>query len=111
MRRSPTTLTFLVRRGDDGDLTDLEYHDHPAFARAQSAGYDGVIINDFAQTNVGNFGHVSCGINANGLRKLDFLRIDATHYPLANGSLPRTTPAVETFLASIQDQRPALVPG
>lgn len=97
-----------LRRGDEGDLTDLEYHDHRAFAQAEADGYDGVIINDFAQTDLGNYGHVSYGINATGLAKLTFVRTEATHLPLEGGALPRSTPALEALMDAFPDQTVAM---
>jgi hypothetical protein len=60
-----------LRRGSEGDLTDVEYHDLPAFRQAEAEGWDGVVINDFAQTDEGNMGHVSYGLFASTLARLE----------------------------------------
>lgn len=47
----------------EGDLTDVDYHRHDWFEQAQERGYDGIKINDFAQSeDQGNFGHTSYGL-------------------------------------------------
>jgi hypothetical protein len=47
----------------EGDLTDLDYHKVGTFRRLEAMGYDGVKINDFAQSRShGNVGHTSIGI-------------------------------------------------
>lgn len=69
--RMPGTLIVLpseglrfkdLRRGEEGDGMELEYHNHAGFALARDEGYDGVIINDFAQADEGNVGHASWGL-------------------------------------------------
>lgn len=55
----------------EGDLTDVQYHSHKVFAMAKERGFDGVKINDFAQSNdQGNFGHTSIGIFPKSLSKM-----------------------------------------
>lgn len=58
-----------IRRGIEGDLTDVEYHGHAAFSQAREEGYDGVLINDFAQTDEGNVGHWAWGIFDHALER------------------------------------------
>lgn len=46
----------------EGDLTDLQYHKIHLFRTIEEKGYDGIVIDDFAQSEVeGNFGHLSYG--------------------------------------------------
>lgn len=66
--------------GRDGDLIDLDYHKLELFRRVEVDGYDGIIINDFAQSNLyGNFGHKSYGIFKNAIKDLSVESIDAQH--------------------------------
>jgi hypothetical protein len=51
-----------LRRGVESDLTDVEHNDLGRFQAAREEGWDGVVINDFAQTDQGNMGHVSYGL-------------------------------------------------
>lgn len=61
-KMDPTWRWLDVSRGES-DLTDLQYHAHDVFERAASEGYDGVIIDDFAQHRMhGNVGHRSWGL-------------------------------------------------
>lgn len=56
----------------EGDLTDLDYHKTDIFEKLNEKGYDGVKINDFAQSNdQGNFGHTSIGLFKRALSKVD----------------------------------------
>ena len=69
-----------LRRGGEGDLMDLEYHDYEAFEAAEAAGVDGVVINDFAQSDEGNLGHVSYGLTSHALSKLEWVAIPAKRH-------------------------------
>lgn len=69
-----------ISRGES-DLTDLQYHKYNTFERAKKEGYDGVKIDDFAQSRLhGNMGHTSVCLNSNGLSKLTYDVIPATNY-------------------------------
>jgi hypothetical protein len=60
-----------IAAGKDSDLTDLDYHKHSTFRYAKDHGFDGIIINDFAQTDEwGNLGHVSYGLFDEAIKKL-----------------------------------------
>ncbi len=64
----------------EGDLTDLDYHKD--FGAAKQAGFDGVKINDFAQTDIeGNVGHTSIGIFGRALPKVKEIGREATTHP------------------------------
>lgn len=55
----------------EGDLTNLEYHQLDNFIKMAEAGYDGVKINDYAQSvDQGNFGHRSIGLFPAGMKKV-----------------------------------------
>lgn len=63
----------------EGDLMDLQYHDLSGFKNAQQAGVDGVLIDDFAQSeNYGNFGHQSLGLY--DVKKLEVKSIPAQYH-------------------------------
>jgi len=86
-----------LRRSSEGDLMDLEYHDVEGFETAASEGWDGVIINDFAQADGhGNVGHVSWGLLPKGLEKAEWIRLPAVRRPLESGHF---TPDVEAWLS------------
>jgi hypothetical protein len=66
--------------GREGDLTDLDYHKLDLFRTVEKNGYDGIIINDFAQSELeGNLGHKSFGIFSNAIKDLDVKSISASH--------------------------------
>lgn len=71
-----------MRKSDEGDLTDPDHQRYDDFSKAEQKGYDGVIINDFAQSEThGNFGHTSYGFFQKTLPFLTITVIDtkATH--------------------------------
>jgi len=56
-------LTIWKKSKGESDLMDLQYHDISGFKKAKAAGLDGVLIDDFAQSEEwGNFGHKSLGL-------------------------------------------------
>lgn len=75
-------LNFLdLRDSSEGDLLSPDYHRIPEFRKAEADGYDGVIINDFAQSRrFGNVGHVSWGLFRKVVEKLPYLEIPAVAY-------------------------------
>jgi len=73
---------FDMRTSDEGDLTDLDYHKIDLFRKIEKEGYDGILINDFAQIeSEGNFGHRSIGIFNNSIDKLNVNVIDNVEHP------------------------------
>jgi len=67
----------------EGDLMDLDYHKHNWFDLAKKKGYDGIKINDFAQSNdYGNVSHYSYGLFENTLKDLDVKEIKGKHNDL-----------------------------
>lgn len=69
----------------DGDLTDLDYHKHDWFEKAKAAGYDGIRITDFAQSeDEGNLGHLSIGLFRPTLKDVTITEIPATHQLIGN---------------------------
>ena len=89
-----------LRRGDEGDLTAVEYHDHAGFAAARAAGRDGVKINDFAQSERwGNVGHVSHGIFPEVAARLPWVEVPAVRHEWMASLAERVTPAFEALHA------------
>lgn len=70
----------------EGDLTDLEYHKVKLFRSIEKDGYDGIRINDFAQSDdEGNFGHTSIGLFKNTLKDMKIVdKIEAKHPKLSD---------------------------
>lgn len=67
----------------EGDLTDVEYHSLGMFRAIEKKGYDGVKINDFAQSvDMGNFGHESIGFFKNSIKNFKIETIEARHREL-----------------------------
>lgn len=72
-----------LRRSTEGNLMDADHHLWALFEAANAFRHDGVIINDFAQTDrLGNLGHVSYGILPNHLPRLEWVTIPATRHVL-----------------------------
>lgn len=65
----------------NSDLTDPGHRQIGLFAAMRQAGYDGIVIDDFAQCGRDheNIGHVSIGVFAASLASLSFLSYPATH--------------------------------
>lgn len=54
----------------EGDLGDLDYYKIGEFEKLEKKGFDGVRINDFAQSDrEGNLGHTSIGLFTKGVKK------------------------------------------
>lgn len=78
----PLKIYDHTRGGEtESDLLNLEYHNISLFQAAEEAGYDGVKINDFAQTEYwGNFGHTSIGLFEDAKEKLKWVTVPATNF-------------------------------
>ena len=103
-------LRFLDRAG--GREADLQVPDHldlDLFRRAEGAGYDGIVINDFCQSPAwGNVGHRSWGVFASAMHKIRYAAIPAVAFdwPEEHGGLgARTTPE---FTAAFEAARSEL---
>ena len=73
-------IKIFTGDNDEGDLTNLEYHNIRLFRTLEKSDYDGLRINDFAQVEgEGNFGHKSIGIFADSISKFDVKSIPARH--------------------------------
>ena len=63
------------------NLMEPDYHKVGLFKKLEKLGYDGVRINDFAQSeNWGNIGHSSVGLFPSGLNKIRYERIKAKRF-------------------------------
>jgi hypothetical protein len=81
----------------EGDLTDLDYHKLDLFRKLENEGYDGIKINDFAQSeSEGNLGHTSFGFFKHALQYLKVHSISATHQPYEWGN--DNTPEYSEYL-------------
>lgn len=99
-----------VRKSDEPDLTMYEHNDFAAFRKAEAEGYDGVVINDFAQTDrYGNFGHLSYGLNGKGLAKARWIAIPAFRFDLNEiHPFPNVTDEIGEWAASAAASAAAL---
>lgn len=67
----------------EGDINDVQYNSLDLFRELEEQGYDGIIIDDFAQHNkMGNFGHKSFGFFKTAYDSLDSEKyIDGVTHP------------------------------
>jgi len=73
---------FDFAKGREGDLMEPDYHKIGLFRKLEDNGYDGIIINDFAQTEYyGNYGHESYGFFGHAVKDLKIKKMhrDQTH--------------------------------
>lgn len=90
--RSKLKILDLTGGSGEDDLMDPTYNKIGLFRKAEEQGYDGVRINDFAQSDRwGNMGHVSLGIFASGLAKLKQDRIEARNFDWGDNLQPTDT--------------------
>lgn len=78
---------YDMAMNNEPDLTERQYHELDTFEWAMKNGYDGVKINDFAQTEMyGNMGHTSYGFFKDAIKDLDITSInDVVHPKEMNG--------------------------
>lgn len=90
-----------IRVGEESDLTLYEHNNLDGFRQAEDEGYDGVVINDFAQTtHFGNFGHKSYGLNARALDSMAWISLPAARFDLdCIHPFPAVTPELTEWLA------------
>lgn len=78
--KDPSDLKMFDMRGMYFDGEE-QYNQLNLFKKLEKQGYDGVIINDIAQSeNLGNVGHTSYGIFNNAIKKLKKYTIKAKNY-------------------------------
>jgi len=89
---------YDYRRSSGGDLQDPEYNHLKNFKKIREMGYDGVIINDFVQSeNWGNVGHTSTGLFPSGIEKVDMISIPATNFDWNESLRVSDTPEYKEF--------------
>ena len=73
---------FDHSKDGEGDLTDLDYNKFDLFEKVHSLGYDGIKINDFAQTEqYGNYGHTSIGFFKEAVSDLAITELKNVKHP------------------------------
>lgn len=102
-----------IRQGEESDLTLYEHNNLCGFRQAAEEGYDGVVINDFAQTTkYGNLGHRSFGLNERGLSKAEWTSLPAVRFDLdVIFPFPAFTPDLAAWLEGLETEagaRPGL---
>jgi hypothetical protein len=78
--RTPLKIANLAA-GGEGDLQQPQHLELSLFQRAAAAGYDGVLIHDFAQSReYGNLGHLSVGLFEHALPKTRLVEVVPATY-------------------------------
>jgi len=73
-------MTLWNKSTGEGDLLDLQYNDLRGFREAENIGLDGVVIDDFAQSEQwGNLGHTSVGLFRHAIKSLRTKRVPAQY--------------------------------
>ena len=86
----------------EGDLMNVEYHSLGLFRAAEERGYDGIKINDFAQTEIwGNVGHTSIGLFPRALEKVEWTAIPAQNFDWEEDLSQEITPEYQKFLEDV----------
>ncbi|BCB22403.1 hypothetical protein [Bosea sp. ANAM02] len=100
-KKDPTWRWLDISAGES-DLTNLQYHAHEIFERAAAEGYDGVIIDDFAQHRVhGNIGHRSWGLLPRTAQSVTWSEIPASS-TRDSKSILYTTPEFDTLYEELR---------
>lgn len=85
----------------EADISNVQYHNISLFRLAETKGFDGVKINDFAQSNKwGDTWHISIGLFNNALDKISLETVRATNYDWETYEDfdAKTTPEYEEWL-------------
>lgn len=103
------SMKFLDISFGESDLSDVQYHNHSAFQRARESGYDGVVIDDFAQTKTwGNVGHRSIGFFTQAVSRLEKILIPAKRFewgPTVKDLEIKDTPEFTTWRRACDAQK------
>lgn len=106
----PLKIYDNTRGGEtESDLLNLEYHNISLFRAVENAGYDGVKINDFAQSKYwGNLGRTSIGLFNHTKPKLSWVAIPATNFEWDENtdSGETITPEYRAYLKTQKRQNP-----
>ncbi len=85
----------------ESDLMNVDYHNIRLFRKVEAAGYDGIKINDFAQSKYwGNMSHTSIGLFQQALPKFIWTAIPATNFDWTDETRYETemTPEYKEFI-------------
>lgn len=89
--RTRRDMRIYVMSEGEGDLTDVQYNKLEAFRELERRGYDGVLIDDFAQSDHwGNLGHLSVGLFASAVRDVDLDSVVAQYREFEMGQTGTT---------------------
>lgn len=97
-------LNLLDISTGESDLTARQYHRIDLFRRAETEGYDGIVIDDFAQSDsYGNVGHRSVGLFDKAARARAWIVMDAEHPDLDDARRRGgSTPEFDDWFASVR---------
>jgi len=106
--KNPLKIYDMTLGGErEGDLLDVDYHRLGDFKTTEERGYDGVKINDFAQSeNYGNLGHTSVGLFERAKKKLDWVVISATNFDWDEDLSQTITPEYRDYLERSRRNNP-----
>lgn len=92
-------LKLLDRSRGESDLTEKAHLDFSLFRQAEQSGFDGIVIDDFAQSaDCGNVGHRAVGLFAHVVQRLEFVCYSAVHRRMGSAR-GLGTPDFESFAA------------
>jgi len=110
----PLKIYDNTRGGEtESDLLNLEYHKIDLFRDAEEAEYDGIKINDFAQSKYwGNLGHTSIGLFEQAREKLSWVAIPAVNFEWDENTPQNTTitPEYQAYLDTQKRRNPVEEP-
>lgn len=94
-------LKLLDRSSGESDLTEKAHLDFDLFRRAEKSGFDGIVIDDFAQSaDCGNVGHRAVGLFSHAVQRLEFVCYSAVHRRMGDVSGLKTLD-FESFAAGL----------
>jgi hypothetical protein len=97
---------FDMSRGES-DLGNLQYNRTGLFQQLIDKGYDGVIIDDFAQSRTwGNIDHKSIGLFKAGLEKMKIARTPASNFDWQDEIRIKTTLEFRQFIGRLYQKQP-----
>jgi hypothetical protein len=100
--KEPLKIFDMTLGGEvESDIGNVQYHSTDIFEKAKNKGFDGVKINDFAQSKIwGNLGHLSIGLFESVTSKLNIKFIPASNYDWETDEdfEATTTPEYEAYI-------------
>lgn len=96
-------LTLWGKAVGESDLTNTQYTDYAGFAEAEEAGFDGVLIDDFAQSEEwGNLQHLSVGLFQHAIQHVKCIQVLATYEEFSFGGKTKAWPqGSESYFTSL----------